>query len=795
MKKFLRLSFAVALFSVIFCAVCAAEVYSGTIISKYMEVVNVNNAWSFDSETGVLTVTSNENVNYNETGKTGSKADGSWYDYRTLIKKVVLDGNFRKVTNGAFSSCTSLEEIVISENTGSISYNAFSGCTSLTTVSVKGHKSVPGLADLRYVDTLGGADTFKDTALTELYLNSDIDETDLAAENIFPAGITRIYSEAGSYAETYAEANNIAFDILPANVSVSIMNGSKEVLRAFCPYGKQLEYTDMSGNIELLFTDSACTDLYDYESYITENTTLYSKDIMSCIGYGVRIRGYAGIRMCYEYFDHASKPLVISNGSVSEVGVLSMMGESTVEKLTLDTAGADKVVVFSEGALVGKLAEDSDNSEIFAASAVSFEDGNGSLDAAKATAGVLFRGYIKVKNNDTGAEYVFYTDSRCVTLKSLSERFLASEGNDRQYTDEIRNFVRTAADIELAGAPVRYTKAELEALILDVYNSDSQLIVGEELGHYTYPETLFAKFTEAGADLPALLGVDLTGDGLQLPDMIDGKYDKYLGEFIDYYKKGGILTFSSHMSCPNGSTAILSDGSAGQACRGTLESLDQWMDIVTEGTALNAELRRLLNAEARLLRDLKNNGVPVLWRPFHEMNGSWFWWNVGRVSTSMKDAGTTVVPAEYFVAIWQYAYDYYVNELGLNNLIWVYSPNIGANDADACYPGDDFVDVAGLDWYSKGSCEVVNSRSDGKVDYNLMMAHGKPVAITEFGGSGDYTPAAVDILTIFDTMKASGMKLTYVLGWANVYSTASDIAALMNTEGVISLSDMAALIK
>ena len=73
-------------------------------------------------------------------------------------------------------------------------------------------------------------------------------------------------------------------------------------------------------------------------------------------------------------------------------------------------------------------------------------------------------------------------------------------------------------------------------------------------------------------------------------------------------------------------------------------------------------------------------GVPILWRPFHEGEGSWFWWGSKGAETLKK--------------LWRLMFDRYVNHHGLHNLLWVW------NSPDpATYPGDDTVDIISRDIY------------------------------------------------------------------------------------------------
>ena len=85
------------------------------------------------------------------------------------------------------------------------------------------------------------------------------------------------------------------------------------------------------------------------------------------------------------------------------------------------------------------------------------------------------------------------------------------------------------------------------------------------------------------------------------------------------------------------------------------------------------------------LAEIQDAGVVVLWRPFHEMNGDWFWWGGKN--------------PEAFISVWRHMFDYFTNTKGLNNLLWVYGPNHGKKTA-AYYAGDAFVDIVGLDAYT-----------------------------------------------------------------------------------------------
>ena len=99
-------------------------------------------------------------------------------------------------------------------------------------------------------------------------------------------------------------------------------------------------------------------------------------------------------------------------------------------------------------------------------------------------------------------------------------------------------------------------------------------------------------------------------------------------------------------------------------------------------------IMRDMDIVAGYLKDLQEHDVPVLWRPLHEASGRWFWWGSQGPEACKK--------------IWQIMFEKFVNEHGLNNLIWVWTSESNS-DAMSWYPGDEYVDVIGLDVYEEGN--------------------------------------------------------------------------------------------
>ncbi|WP_250008411.1 glycosyl hydrolase [Actinoplanes sp. M2I2] len=140
----------------------------------------------------------------------------------------------------------------------------------------------------------------------------------------------------------------------------------------------------------------------------------------------------------------------------------------------------------------------------------------------------------------------------------------------------------------------------------------------------------------------------------------------------------------------------------------------QFEEIVTGGTNLNNVWRSRMAAVVPYLKQLRDAGIPVLWRPFHEMNESWNWWGLRP-------------GANGGARIYQQMRDYFDSQ-GLDNLIWVWNvqDNPTANWAQY-YPGAGYVDVVSLDVWWKGLPSAA--------DYSQLQAIAgtKPIAIAEMG--------------------------------------------------------------
>lgn len=765
----------IAIFSaLLFAAAVSAETVNGHFEYTYNNSIIVDNDWTFDTETGLLTITKVGTNNWNEcgTGQSGFDKYGGWSKYNSQIKKVVLVGSFQKISNNAFKGCTALEEIAITSGISQIDHSAFLGCSSLHTIYIDGYIKTKGMADLRNISVIN-AGILSGTAITSVFTSSNTDSS--IAENAFPAGLTELIGSAGTVFETYAKKNGIKYSLGNHFINIDIMMDGKTYNSVSAAFGIKLEDLGIlgNGNAILFFEDKECTRLCDTAQHITEPIILHAKEVLRFDSWSVRVKDHNGLRAVFEY---NMIDLANSDMAIVSVGAIAGKSEYALNDFTLDTEGIKTVLVYENGSKVGLTLGAPKNGKVnFAISAVGFE-GSEAEFSERAMENIVFRGFVTLQNNKTGKLFTYYTDAIGTTLAFASTNYLESSSSDL-LTSEEKDFIGEAVTATAGkGKDARYTKETLMELLTDIYNDNGKLLVGEEINPNDNAGDIVAKYMEATGQAPSIIGMDLACYGAQLMTSTEKYRIEFLKALIDYCRDGGVITASSHFQNPT------RNWTSGGLCRGYLGNEDMWEDLITDGTALNREFIRELNVDAAFLRELGNNDVPILWRPFHEMNGNWFWWCI-------RQENNYLVMERCFHDVWKYVYNYYENELGLTNLIWVYSPNNdtgGLTDVDYCYPGDEYVDMTGLDWYTSGNFEIGSDVGA----YFKMMDHGMPTALTEYGSSGvlDSIQTWEDIQKMYE----KGMKLTYILTWTASHSFPSCGKAdeLMAKPDVLSVNEV-----
>lgn len=300
-------------------------------------------------------------------------------------------------------------------------------------------------------------------------------------------------------------------------------------------------------------------------------------------------------------------------------------------------------------------------------------------------------------------------------------------------------------------------------------------------------------------DFPAVISFDLghieLGDSVNLDRV---PFDRIRQEIFNQYNRGGMISLSWHLDNP------LSGGSSWVA--DSLKTIEtKTVSAVLEGGEKHEQFLSWLDRVADFLNSLETPygvKVPVLFRPWHEHTGSWFWWGQAHCTT------------DQYKALWQLTVNR-LKEKGVVNALYAYSPGTEP-DGDVIkylerYPGDDIIDVLGLDCYCNGEANdtVAYANYASQLDKNLSMIssiakqHNKAFALTETGYEGiKYADWWTGVLQpVLDKYAVS-----YVLVWRNArerpthhyapypgQQSVSDFVRFYNAKRTLFLHDVNAL--
>lgn len=258
-----------------------------------------------------------------------------------------------------------------------------------------------------------------------------------------------------------------------------------------------------------------------------------------------------------------------------------------------------------------------------------------------------------------------------------------------------------------------------------------------------------------GGAYPYILGLDLGWLEIDSDFNLDGNdFDLMREAAVKHYERGGIVTLSWHLRNPltGGDTwdvssdkvveSILPGGEKHEYFMGWLERVANYIDS---------------------LKDSRGQRIPLIFRPWHEHTGGWFWW------------GTGICTAQQYNDLWKMTYNYLVVERKLDQLVWAISPNAlyeNFEQWEERYPGDEYVDIVGLDIYCPTNLpqEEVLPLFVEKTRYCLgsldefAKKHGKILALTETGYEGlTYDKWWTEVLA----PAIEGIPISYLLVWRN----------------------------
>jgi mannan endo-1,4-beta-mannosidase len=274
-----------------------------------------------------------------------------------------------------------------------------------------------------------------------------------------------------------------------------------------------------------------------------------------------------------------------------------------------------------------------------------------------------------------------------------------------------------------------------------------------------YKDILFERVNDVIGDYPAVFGQDF---GFSPPNSLDGINfrQRIVDDAIAWHNKGAIITLMWHAVPPYMDEPV----SFKNDIQGKITN-EQWKELITEGSELNLRWKSQVDVIAFFLKQLRDAKVPVIWRPYHEMNGPWFWWGDKKGEDGYK-------------RLYKMLFERLVNFHKINNLIWVFNANEinppWVDKYESFYPGAEFVDILATDVYR-------NNYSKNDYESLLELANGKPIALGEVGHLP--TPGQLK----------EQPKWVWFMAWADIFFNGNkqeERSAIYSSEQTITLKEL-----
>lgn len=275
-----------------------------------------------------------------------------------------------------------------------------------------------------------------------------------------------------------------------------------------------------------------------------------------------------------------------------------------------------------------------------------------------------------------------------------------------------------------------------------------------EYGHGWFGDSNRSDVKSVTGSHPAVIGVDFSGLSGR-PDSSIEKTKLSLGKNIAAtYDRGGVITISWHFSNP------VSDGGFYWKDSVSLPAVK----FIIPGKEYHERYKAILKEIGSFAKSIKGQDgktVPMIFRPFHEFDGDWFWW------------GRSHCTAEEFKTLWRFTVAYLRDSVKVHNFIYAFSPDNKFNSREQYlerYPGDKWVDMVGMDNYG-------DFGRDGK--YNLEAGIKKLKIVSDYalraGKLAAFTETGLESIpnktwwteTLLKALKSDGIQLSYVLVWRN----------------------------
>lgn len=273
--------------------------------------------------------------------------------------------------------------------------------------------------------------------------------------------------------------------------------------------------------------------------------------------------------------------------------------------------------------------------------------------------------------------------------------------------------------------PIKFADVNLNQQTISLYNrllniTQTGIAFGQQEpfgtgNNFPVENKLEQDFFEVTNDYPAIAGFDLELIALQPEgESLDNFIKQFADKVLQAHKNGSIITFTWHMVETN-----IQQPNAGN-----------FNNVVTgllTGGIFREEFLKRLERAATLFKNLvdaQGNPIPVLFRPWHEMNGDFFFWGEGFRTT------------DQYKQLWRDTVKILSEDFDVHNLIYVYAPNFVGNRSEYLrnYPGDAFVDMLGIDVYDFRNRKFVSTAIKNlKIVEEIATEKNMLFALTETG--------------------------------------------------------------
>ncbi|WP_317047769.1 glycoside hydrolase family 26 protein [Pleomorphovibrio marinus] len=252
---------------------------------------------------------------------------------------------------------------------------------------------------------------------------------------------------------------------------------------------------------------------------------------------------------------------------------------------------------------------------------------------------------------------------------------------------------------------------------------------------------------------PAVIGVDFSGFSGRPQDIIQKNKDNLRKIVSDTYDRGGVVTVAWHFSNPvSGDGFYWKDSTSKPAVR-----------YIIPGGEAHENYKEILDGIAEWAKSVRGSDgklVPMIFRPFHEFDGDWFWW------------GKSHTTREEFIDLWEFTVSYLKDSSDVHNFIYAFSPDnryLTEEEYLERYPGDEWVDMVGMDNYGdlgRNNTSIDTAALKLKIISDYARKNKKLAAFTETGLES-IPDTTWWTETLLKTMNRDKMRLAYVLVWRN----------------------------